>query len=810
MTEYFEQPVDEVTRISTQLAGGHIHDETFRTSLRQEGRHTGDEVKRRIDAAVQLAYAYDRLANDDSQEPDNQVYFNGLWRDAVVYAANLASSHQDYFFATLSAMRTHDTVGTTGRIVGYLQENAPAQASQARSGQKAEKPAKLRSSTTDALRRFGRPVAIAAGVVASSILAPHTAVAADNSHTPDETKNTKVVDKTPGIDLNTVSVGQLVTPAQQAVSPAAQKTTTPEIPKQSSQPLTAAPAEAPTIGVDKPPVKQDTLATVSTPVKPTPEVASEKSSPPVAADAPAAQNPGSSAAIHQEAPPLARETVNLDQLQKAYAPALAPSPDAGTASALVTSDFKISGDQHTIAIDDLAGAPSTQNRLEAPIQSAVINAPNLDDIQSGKVEDPQIYTPPSQAPLPAPEVPAPQPVPAPAAPAPSEQAPAVAANTPEAIVNPALAGETKWTTKQLEQVKNNLPVYLEAQHQTGVPWEILAAVHQREHGLAVSNPANGQGVYQLFSADERFAPGDISHDEFLRQTILAAKFIQAKAQGGVVKGSLTLDNPDKVKDVLFSYNGRAAAYVRQASDLGFTLGAEGSPYVMNLADDRRNSAKNPAWGQILTDGGPLGKANHEVGAWPLIEGLVHINTVARAQTPAAAQKPAETVADKAPEHTNDAAIWERPTDAAVSSPFGGRGEGGVHHGIDYATPTGTQLKAAIGGKVTVVVMPDVRTQPFCLDALNSIGASVADIKDPQQKEVRITTEIDGDTYTVIYAHMSKVTVAPNQIINPGDAIGETGASGCVTGPHLHFEVRKNGVPIDPTTLYGKPVSTHHS
>ena len=456
-------------------------------------------------------------------------------------------------------------------------------------------------------------------------------------------------------------------------------------------------------------------------------------------------------------------------------------------------------------IPDIAAMSERHGEEAAVVPAApdapTVSVPDLTQLHDGNLQDAAPYTPP-----PAIEK-APAPAPAPV-PAPTEQAPTAPATTPEANVDPSLAGETKWTSAQLEQVKNNLPVYLEAQHQTGVPWEMLAAVHQREHGLAVSNPANGQGPYQLFSGTERFTPGDISHDEFLRQTILAANFIKGKAAESRVGGALSLDNPDKIKDVLFSYNGRAPAYIRQATNLGFTLGAEGSPYVMNLADDRRDSTKNPAWGQILTDGGPLGKANHEPGAWLLVDGLVRIDAKARAQVSndKKQEQPAQVATEKNPEQANSGVTWELPTTAAVSSPFGGRGEGGVHRGIDYATPTGTPLVAAIGGKVTVVVTADVRTQPFCTSALDSIGASVNDIKDPQQKEVRITAEIDGATYTVIYAHMSKVTVAPNQMINPGDVIGETGASGCVTGPHLHFEVQKNGVPVDPTTLYGKPVS----
>lgn len=227
----------------------------------------------------------------------------------------------------------------------------------------------------------------------------------------------------------------------------------------------------------------------------------------------------------------------------------------------------------------------------------------------------------------------------PAAPAPAiERAP-----VPEFIIDPGLAGETKWTAGQLEQVRANFGVYHEVQKETGVPWEVMAALHMREFSLQRVNPANGQGIYQLYSTGIYFAPGPVSDEEFRQQTILAAKFLLGKAgDNSRVGGPLDYSNPDKIKDVLFAYNGLASQYFQQAARLGFALGAEGSPYVMNMADDRRNSDLNPGWGQILVDNGPLGKANKAPGAWPLIEGLRKINQISHDQI--AAQRAAEDAA----------------------------------------------------------------------------------------------------------------------------------------------------------------------
>ena len=59
----------------------------------------------------------------------------------------------------------------------------------------------------------------------------------------------------------------------------------------------------------------------------------------------------------------------------------------------------------------------------------------------------------------------------------------------------------------------------------------------------------------------------------------------------------------------------------------------------------------------------------------------------------------------------------------------------------------------------------------------------------------------GFSYKTMYAHMEKILVKKGQKVKRGDVIGYLGNTGLSTGPHLHYEVRKNDKPIDPINFY---------
>lgn len=114
---------------------------------------------------------------------------------------------------------------------------------------------------------------------------------------------------------------------------------------------------------------------------------------------------------------------------------------------------------------------------------------------------------------------------------------------------------------------------------------------------------------------------------------------------------------------------------------------------------------------------------------------------------------------------------------AVNSDFGprrlaGAAEARSHEGVDIAAPQGTAIRATAPGRVVRVGYE-----------AGGYGRFV---------EVRHPNGL-----TSFYAHMSRVQVRRGQRLAAGDRLGRVGSTGYSTGPHLHFEIRRRGAPLNP-------------
>lgn len=102
-----------------------------------------------------------------------------------------------------------------------------------------------------------------------------------------------------------------------------------------------------------------------------------------------------------------------------------------------------------------------------------------------------------------------------------------------------------------------------------------------------------------------------------------------------------------------------------------------------------------------------------------------------------------------------------------------------HTGIDLAAPIGTPVRAANDSFVEAA-----GTQVDALGIPVGFG-----------NYIKVAV---GGSEEEIYGHLSAISVAPNQVVRAGQLIGAVGSTGNSTGPHLHFEVRIHGVPMDPS------------
>ena len=117
-------------------------------------------------------------------------------------------------------------------------------------------------------------------------------------------------------------------------------------------------------------------------------------------------------------------------------------------------------------------------------------------------------------------------------------------------------------------------------------------------------------------------------------------------------------------------------------------------------------------------------------------------------------------------------IWPLPGVTYISAGYNGYPG---HKGLDIAGPYGTPIVAAEDGTVIEA------------NSTDSWGYSWG----------YYVLIYHNGTYTTRYAHMSSVAVSTGQYVTAGTVIGYEGATGIVTGPHLHFEVYQNGTRVDP-------------
>jgi murein DD-endopeptidase MepM/ murein hydrolase activator NlpD len=118
--------------------------------------------------------------------------------------------------------------------------------------------------------------------------------------------------------------------------------------------------------------------------------------------------------------------------------------------------------------------------------------------------------------------------------------------------------------------------------------------------------------------------------------------------------------------------------------------------------------------------------------------------------------------------------WDWPVNGPITGAFGEQRPGHIHAGIDIAVPVGTPIRAVANGRVVL---------------LEGTGASGG--------YGNYTCLQHTATLTSCYAHQASFAVSSGQTVSKNQVIGYVGMTGHTFGPHLHFEARINGVPVQP-------------
>ncbi len=171
----------------------------------------------------------------------------------------------------------------------------------------------------------------------------------------------------------------------------------------------------------------------------------------------------------------------------------------------------------------------------------------------------------------------------------------------------------------------------------------------------------------------------------------------------------------------------------------------------------------------------LGQGQGGFGLADLVAEQLGASNEMPAARPAAARAAARSYQGQAP------GGFMMPVAGRVSSTFGPRQlehEHATrnHPGMDIAAPEGTPIRAAAGGRVV-----------FSGERGGYGNAVIVD---------------HGNGVQTLYAHASELLVREGDAVTAGTPIARVGSTGYSTGPHLHFEVRRDGRPVDPAPALG--------
>lgn len=289
-----------------------------------------------------------------------------------------------------------------------------------------------------------------------------------------------------------------------------------------------------------------------------------------------------------------------------------------------------------------------------------------------------------------------------------------------------------------------LPYYRQAESEYGVPWNLLAAVHRVETNFSTIQPmlsyAGAEGHFQFMPCT---------------WTGWAHPTCTGLGMGGIPQSIKT--SPEAIA----RYGG-----------FGVDANGDGVADPFDLLD-----AVYTAASYLAANGAADGDYSKAVFAYN--HSQKYVGDVLGYMNQYAMPGPVEI--------TPGSGGFAKPLSTAITSRFGYRihpiyGYSKLHGGIDFACSVGQAIPASKPGRVVYAGWMDANRPNF------GYG---------------IYVWVDhGGGYKTTYAHLSAVNVSVGDVVNTGDIVGGCGSTGGSTGPHLHFEIFKNGTLVDPAPYLG--------
>lgn len=214
---------------------------------------------------------------------------------------------------------------------------------------------------------------------------------------------------------------------------------------------------------------------------------------------------------------------------------------------------------------------------------------------------------------------------------------------------------------------------------------------------------------------------------------------------------------------------------------GYALRASASVLAGERPDGQRRSVRSASASALDSDHGHAHAHGHVHGPSEAVPERRARRVDASAAPPSAGRRVVAPRADA------DGEVWQIPVEnPRITSRYGPRVDpitgqrGRMHRGTDFGHPTGTPVLAPASGRVLLA--------GWCTGGTGNC----------------VVMEHPGG-WRSQYFHLSRVHAQAGTEVAQGDRIGDIGSTGRSTGPHLHFQVSRNGEDVDPETIFGTPV-----